>query len=212
MGGGVKATAGISKRMRGLAAPIGQNREPTIGGALRRARHDALGHFALKHQNEPVEPRRPRLGFEPAGKKRGRDVVGQVGANARGAFATYKPGKISLQCIAFDDIEPPWIVIRDLRERREAAPVALDRNDFARAFGEQRPRESAGAWADLDNGRIGQRRGGARDAAGEIEIEKKILTEGFFCQEPMRGSDLAQRRKAVEQVSRDGSRPGFSHF
>src|SRR6202051_4901948 len=103
-------------------------------------------------------------------------------------------------------------MVGDLGERRKAAPVALDRDDFARAFGEQRPREPAGARADLDNGRIGQRRGGARDAAGEIEIEKKILTEGFFCQEPMRGGDLAQRRKAVEPASCDGSRPVFSHF
>jgi len=53
---------------------------------------------------------------------------------------------------------------------------------------------------------------GARDAAGEFEIEKKILTEGFFGQDPMRGGNLAQRRKAIEPASRDGSRPGFSHF
>src|SRR4029077_17137607 len=104
------------------------------------------------------------------------------------------------------------IMVGDLGERRKAAPVALYRDDFARAFGEQRPREPAGARADLDNGRIGQRRGGARDAAGEIEIEKKILTEGFFCQEPMRSDNLAQGRKAVESASRDGPMPGFSRF
>ncbi len=103
-------------------------------------------------------------------------------------------------------------MLGDLRQRREAAPVALDRDDFASAFGEQRPGEPAGTWADLDNGRIGQGRGGARDAAGEIEIEQKILAQRFFRQEAMRAGHLAQRRKAIAPARRDAGGHGFSHI
>ena len=99
----------------------------------------------------------------------------------------------------------------DPGKRREAANVALDRDDFLRTFREQCPREPAGAGTNFDNRRIGQRRGGARDAARKIEIEKKILAERFFGQKSMRGGDLAQRRQTVELVASDRSRPGFSH-
>ena len=103
-------------------------------------------------------------------------------------------------------------MVGDLVKRGKATRVALDRDDFSRPFRKKRPREPAWDWADFDDGSIGQRASGARDAAGEIEIEKKMLAQGFFCQEPMRGGDFAQRRKAVEPARRDGSRPGFSHF
>ena len=65
-----------------LRAPARQHREPAVG--LRAGlRHDALGDLALEHQHEPVVPGRPRLDGEPADQQRGRDVVGQVGDDAR---------------------------------------------------------------------------------------------------------------------------------
>ncbi len=44
---------------------------------------DALGDLALKHQHQAVVPRRPWLGGKPRHQQRGRDVVGQVGDDAR---------------------------------------------------------------------------------------------------------------------------------
>ena len=146
------------------------------------------------------------LGFKPADEERGRDVIGQVGANARGPRLANKLGQINFQRIAFDGFEPAWIVMCDLGKRREAARVALDRDDFLRALGEQRSREPAGARADLNDRRIGQGRRGARDAAGQIEIEKKILAQGFLGKEPMRGGDLAQRWQTIEVVVSGRSR------
>ena len=66
-----------------------------------------------------------------------------------------------------------------------------------RTFGEKRPCQATGAGADLDDGRLFERAGGACDARGQIEIEEKILAERFLCGEPMRGDHLAQRRQGV---------------
>ena len=98
----------------------------------------------------------------------------------------------------------------DPGKRREAANVALDRDDFC-APSASNARVSRRAGTNFDNRRIGQRRGGARNAARKIEIEKKILAERFFGQKSMRGDDPAQRRQTVELVASDRSRPGFSH-
>ena len=42
----------------------------------------------------------------------------------------------------------------DFRKRGDRALVALDGNDAARALRQQRPRQSAGAGADFDDGHI----------------------------------------------------------
>ena len=77
-----RPTGAISNRIFASRAPAGEHGEPAIG--LRaRLRHDALGDLALEHQHQPVVPGRPRLGGEPADEQRGRDVVGQVGDDAR---------------------------------------------------------------------------------------------------------------------------------
>ena len=65
----------------------------------------------------------------------------------------------------------------DLGERRDRALVALDRDDAGGAFGEQRARQPARARADLDHRDAVERSGGARDAAGQVEIEQEILAE-----------------------------------
>ena len=73
--------------------------------------------------------------------------------------------------------------------------IALDRDHPARAFGEQRARQSARARADLDHGRAVQGTGGARDAAGEIEIEQEILAERFLGGKTVPPDHVAQRRQ-----------------
>ena len=42
-----------------------------------------------------------------------------------------------------------------------------------------------------------ERAGGARDAAGQIEVEEKILAERLLGLRAVRGDDFAQRRQAV---------------
>ncbi len=86
---------------------------------------------------------------------------------------------------------------RNLGKRGEAARVALDCDHMARAFGEKRPRQTAGAGTDFDDCGICKRAGGACNSRSEIEIEEKILAERLFGGEPMRGDDLAQRRQSI---------------
>ena len=73
-------------------------------------------------------------------------------------------------------------------------------------MGEQRARQAAGAGADLDNGDAVQRPGGARDAAGQVEVEEEVLAERLFRREAVRRDDLAQRRQAVGGEAHGASR------
>jgi hypothetical protein len=66
-----------------------------------------------------------------------------------------------------------------------------------RAFEQQRTGEPAGSWADLDNCRLIERRGGARDPARQIEIEQEMLAEALARLEPMGGDDLPERRPEI---------------
>ena len=108
----------------------------------------------------------------------GRDVVGQVGDDARRAAAEMRR-ESNVERVAGDDVEPAGIVRGDLAERRDRALVALDRDHARGAFGEQRARQPARARADLDDGDAVERAGGARDAAGQVEIEQEVLAERF---------------------------------
>ncbi len=89
-------------------------------------------------------------------------------------------------------------MLRDLFEGGQGALVALDGDDFARPFGEQRPREPAGPRTDLDDRRALERARGARDARREVEVEQEILAELLFGAQPVPGNDLAQRGKIVD--------------
>src|SRR5262245_46656922 len=104
---------------------------------------------------------------------------------------------IEFECIARNNIELAGIMLRNFFERRDGAPVAFDRDYFARAFGQQRAGEPAGAWANFDNRYTVKRSGGARDARGEIEIEQEILTEGFLGGQFVPADDVAQWRQSV---------------
>ena len=92
----------------------------------------------------------------------------------------------------------PGIVRGDLRERGDRARVALDRDDAAGAFGEQRAGEAAGPGPDLDHGHAVERTGGAGDARGQIEVEQEILAERFPGGQTVAADDLAQRRQIVD--------------
>jgi hypothetical protein len=107
-------------------------------------------------------------------------VIGQVRANACGPVPAHESCNIDGERVALNNLEPFRIVRGDLEKRRKAARIALNRNNFSRTFGKEGPRETAGTWANLDDCRMGKWRGGACDAPGEIEIEQKILAQGFF--------------------------------
>ena len=102
---------------------------------------------------------------------------------------------IEFEGVAGDNREPPRIMRRDLLKRGHGAPVPLDGDHLPRAFGEQRARQPAGAWADFDDGHASQGARRARDAAGEIEIEQEVLAEGFFGGKPVPPDHVAQRRQ-----------------
>jgi hypothetical protein len=134
---------------------------------------------------------------EPAKQQRRRDVVGEVGDDD--ARRRREPGRVEPQRVALDEVEPAGMGGGEFAKRREAAPVALDRNDMARPGGEERPRQPAGTGADLDDGGLVERPGGAGDAAGQVEIEEEVLAERFARPDAVPGDDLAQRRQRRDQ-------------
>ena len=83
----------------------------------------------------------------------------------------------------------------EVAESRETAPIALDRDDPVCTGAEQRPRQAARAGADLDDGRVIERSGGAGNPAGQIKVEQEILAKPLACGDPVTSDDLAQRRQ-----------------
>ena len=103
---------------------------------------------------------------EPADQQRGRDVVGQVGDDARRAAVEMRRADRTSSASPATIVEPAGIVRGDLRERRDGARRrARPRSTRRGAFGEQRARQPAGSGADLDHGDAVERAGGAGDAA-----------------------------------------------
>ena len=127
------------------------------------------------------------------------DVVGQVGDDL-GALAAEQRARIEVLRVGVHDLEPARIALGDVVERRQRALVALDRDDALGAQRQQRARQSAGAGADLDDGGVFERTGGARDARGEVEVEQKILAERFARRQGMFADDVAQRRQIVDRA------------
>ena len=99
----------------------------------------------------------------------------------------------------------------DLRKRREAAAVALDRDDALGAGRQDRSGQSARAWPDLEHAHSFERAGGPRHPACQVEVEEKVLSERFPWQEPMRAHHLPQRRQLVDLAHRrDRAAPAAS--
>src|ERR1700745_3750352 len=76
----------------------------------------------------------------------------------------------------------------------------LDGDDVARAQRQQGARQSAGTWADLDDGCILQRACGARDAGSKVEVEQEVLAQRFAGGQRMFANDLAERRQIVDRA------------
>ena len=89
-----------------------------------------------------------------------------------------------------------------------AALVALDGDHLPGAHFQQRAREAAGPRADLDDGALGEIAGGARDAAGEVEIEQEMLAKRAAGAEAVARDDITERR----QVRRRWGGRTFVHW
>ena len=127
-------------------APRAGHRSSSPGAATMRSRH-----LALEHQHQPVIPRRPGLGGQPGDEQGGRDVVGQVGDDARRPPSRYGRGS-NVKRVAGDDGEAAGIVRGDLLQRgdraldrarsrsRGARPARAARGSVRRARARPRPR------------------------------------------------------------------------
>ena len=87
---------------------------------------------------------------------------------------------------------------RDFAKRLDAALVALDRDHALCSVRKQRAREAARTRAHFDDGNALERSAGARDPAGEIEIEQEILAERLARRQAVPADHLAQRREFVD--------------
>jgi hypothetical protein len=74
-----------------------------------------------------------------------------------------------------DDIELSGPTPGDVRQRRQAARVALNGDNTPRSLGKERTRQSARTGADFDNRSASQRAAGTGDAGGQIEVEQEVL-------------------------------------
>ena len=106
--------------------------------------------------------------------------------------------EVDIERIAGHDREPARITRGDLRERSHGAAVALDRDHPPRACSEKRTGEPARPGTDLDGVHALERARRARDASGEVEIEKKILAKRLLGSETVSADHLAERRKIID--------------
>ena len=106
--------------------------------------------------------------------------------------------RIEGERIRLDDLEPPRIARGDLGEGRDAARVALDRDDPRGAGREKRARQTAGPGPISTTVDARERAGGAGDAAGQVEVEQEILAERFLGLQAVRAHDLAQGWQVVD--------------
>ena len=128
-----------------------------------------------------------------------------------GAVAEMRP-RIEVERIAGDDRRAG----RD-SARRSRASAAIARSSRSIAITRRAPAASSARVSPPGPGPISttvdavERAGGARDAAGQIEIEQEILAERFLGGEAVAADDLAQRRQVVDArscASRDRRRLG----
>src|SRR5262245_17799276 len=179
-----------------LAAPAGEDGKASValgaGGG-----HDAFGDFALEHQREPVVPRRPWLERQPADQQCGGNIVRQIRNDPR-RRRTEERARIEVEGVAGNDLEPPGVACGDLLQRGNRALVALDCDHASRAGHEQGTREPTGAGADFDHLHAFERTRGARDARGEVQIKKEMLSERLFGAKTMPPDHLAERRKVID--------------
>jgi hypothetical protein len=73
--------------------------------------------------------------------------------------------------------------------------VALDRRNMPGSFGQQRARQPAGTGADFDDVEPVERTGGACDAAGQVQVEEKMLAQPALRRDAVARDDVTQRRQ-----------------
>src|SRR5690606_2961021 len=81
-------------------------------------------------------------------------------------------------------------------EQRQETRIFLDRRHMSAGF-QERARQPAGAWANLNDGFARDIARRACDAARDVEIQQEVLTETLVCPEAVRFQFVAQRRQFV---------------
>ncbi len=168
-------------------------------------RNDALGDFALEHENGGIVPRRPGLDAKPLHEERGRDVVRQVGDDAHRA-GRKTLARIEAESVGRHNVEPVRIERGNLLQGGNGPFVALDRDHTGGAERQQSAGESARSGTDFQHGNAGEFSRRARDARGEVQVEQEILSERFPRHETVLADHLAQRRQAVGGAAHDAGR------
>ena len=154
-----------------------EHAEAAVVARSRRVGDDALGDLALEHQRQRSPPGRPRLGGEPAGQQRGADVVGQVGDDpGRRAAGERRAGRSPARRRRRPRAG------RDNARRSRRAPAGSARRARSRrpraapAASSARVRPPGPGPTSMTVASV-ERPGGARDAAGQIEVEQEVLAE-----------------------------------
>ena len=182
----------------GSSPPCASRRAPRAGrrsssrAARRCARRPRAGTSGRAGRTRAATAR--RSASRPAGRSR----CCRAGWRRRAPAPPPRYGAgVERQRVARDDGEPARIVRGDLRERRDGALVALDRDHAAAPSASSARVSPPGPGTDLDHRDAVERAGGARDAAGQVEVEQEILAERFARGEAVAPDDVAQRRQVA---------------
>ncbi len=155
-----------------------EDSETAIGGRS-GCGADALADLLLEHQRHFTAPV-PRL--QPVYEEDRADIVGQVRDDhhrAIGAGFSERALPVHLAGIFLDDEEPAFARFRPVRQRAGKTGIGLNRNQLRCALIEDRPRQPAGAGANLDHGASGNGSGGGGGAVQDIGVKQEMLPEGF---------------------------------
>jgi hypothetical protein len=106
-----------------------------------------------------------------------------------------------VQSIGLDHLEAARHCGGELRERGDAARVALDGDHAARAGGKEGAGQPAGAGPDLEDGAAAQIAGGAGDPREQLRVEQEMLAQPLVRPQPKAFDDRAQRRQIGEPLA-----------
>ena len=108
-----------------LRSPLCRDRQAPVRVSV-GAGDDPLGNFLLEHERERSPPWRP-VAAEPLEQQRGPDIVREV-RNDLGALSD-ELALVDGKGVAFDEGETRSKFLPQLGQRRNAAPIAFDRDD-----------------------------------------------------------------------------------
>ena len=188
-------------RQRGPRPPLRQHREASVRLAIDRS-DDPVRNFALEHQRQALPPRRP-FRRQPPHQQGSANIVGQVGGDM--GLALKERSCIHLQCIILDHAQPAGKGLAQFRQRRNAAPVTLDRGD-PRARRQQSAGQPARTRPDFQHLGIGQIARNPRDPRQQLRIEQEVLPQRLARIQSVARDYLAQRGE-VGRFRRSGHDP-----